>query len=145
MKRKYINEQQLSKLISEKVRKHLFENFFGNENFYSESDNDERLSDMNSESDDEQETRDSIESFFKQDGVNTAAYAYQLYNVKTVEGDDTDEIKKASEELSNAVMELSSRVYQEQAAESQANAENTETADDEETKNNVKDADFEEK
>ena len=41
-----------------------------------------------------------------------------------LEGDDTDEIKKASEELSNAVMELSSRVYQEQAAESQANAEN---------------------
>ena len=64
---------------------------------------------------------------------------------EALEGDDTDEIKKASEELSNAVMELSSRVYQEQAAESQANAENTETADDEETKNNVKDADFEEK
>ena len=62
-----------------------------------------------------------------------------------LEGDDTDEIKKASEELSNAVMELSSRVYQEQAAESQANAENGNTSDDEEPKSNVKDADFEEK
>ena len=61
-----------------------------------------------------------------------------------LEGDDTDEIKKASEELSNAVMELSSRVYQEQAAESQANAENG-NSDDEEPKSNVKDADFEEK
>ena len=63
-----------------------------------------------------------------------------------LEGDDTDEIKKASEELSNAVMELSSRVYQEQAAESQANAENGNASDDEEEpKSNVKDADFEEK
>ena len=62
-----------------------------------------------------------------------------------LEGDDTEEIKKASEELSNAVMELSSRVYQEQAAESQANAENGNASDDEEPKSNVKDADFEEK
>ena len=41
-------------------------------------------------------------------------------------------------------MELSSRVYQEQAAESQANAENG-NSEDEEPKSNVKDADFEEK
>ena len=44
---------------------------------------------------------------------------------KALEGDDTDDIKKASEELSNKVMELSSRVYQEQAKESQAAAENS--------------------
>ena len=43
---------------------------------------------------------------------------------KALEGDDTDDIKKASEELSNKVMELSSRIYQEQAKESQAAAEN---------------------
>ena len=50
---------------------------------------------MESESEEEQETRDSIEAFFKQDGVNSAAYAYSLYNVKAVEGEDTDEMKNA--------------------------------------------------
>lgn len=41
------------------------------------------------------ETRDSIEAFFKQPGVNCAAYAYELYGVESVEGDDTDEMKNA--------------------------------------------------
>ena len=57
--------------------------------------------------------------------------------------DDTDDIKKASEELSAKVMELSSRVYQEQNAESASAAENA--SDDEDKKDNVKDAEFEEK
>lgn len=95
MSKKYINEQQLTQLISEKVVKYLKESFYGNENFYTESENDGRLSDMESESEEEQETRDSIEAFFKQDGVNSAAYAYSLYNVKAVEGEDTDEMKNA--------------------------------------------------
>ena len=61
-----------------------------------------------------------------------------------LEKNDIDDIKKASEELSSKVMELSSRIYQEQAAESQAQAENT-TDNSDEKKDNVKDAEFEEK
>lgn len=95
MTKKYINESQLKNIISEHVKRYLKEEFFGNDNFYSESEEDGRLSDMESESDEEKETRDSIEAFFKQDGVNTAAYAYNLYNVKAVEGEDTDEMKNA--------------------------------------------------
>lgn len=95
MAKKYINESQLKNIISEHVKRYLKEGFFGNDNFYSESEEDGRLSDMESESDEEKETRDSIEAFFKQDGVNTAAYAYNLYNVKAVEGEDTDEMKNA--------------------------------------------------
>ena len=64
-----------------------------------------------------------------------------------LEKDDTDEIKKASEKLSEKVMEVSSKVYQSQAEASQKEAENTESKEDEKSdkKDNVKDAEFEEK
>ena len=72
-----------------------------------------------------------------------------------LEGDDTDEIKSASEELSKKVMDMSTRIYQEKAAESQKNAEKSseEKEEDEEEeketkkgkKDKVKDAEFEEK
>ena len=64
-----------------------------------------------------------------------------------LEKDDTDEIKKASEKLSEKVMEVSSKVYQAQAEASQKEAENTESKEDEKSdkKDNVKDAEFEEK
>ncbi len=63
-----------------------------------------------------------------------------------LEKDDNDEIKSASEELSKKVMELSSRIYQEQAAEAQKASENQEeTEDKKDKKDNVKDAEFEEK
>jgi molecular chaperone DnaK len=70
---------------------------------------------------------------------------------KALEGDDTDEIKEKSEKLSNKVMEMSSRIYQEQAKESQAAAENANASNDSEEdggsakKDKVKDAEFEEK
>ncbi len=76
---------------------------------------------------------------------------------EALEGDDINEIKSTSEKLSEKVMEVSTRVYQEQAKESQAAAENAsndkETEDEEETsktkksgkKDKVKDAEFEEK
>ena len=65
---------------------------------------------------------------------------------EALEKDDTDDIKKASEKLSEKVMEVSSKVYQQQAAESQKNAENS-SKEEESTnkKDNVKDAEFEEK
>ena len=42
-------------------------------------------------------------------------------------------------------MEVSTRVYQENAAEAQANGASEETEDADDSKGNVKDADFEEK
>ena len=62
----------------------------------------------------------------------------------------TDEIKEKTQKLSDKVMEVSSRIYQEQAAESQANAEKQPEEDDDKEekkskKDKVKDADFEEK
>lgn len=95
MAKQYINESQLRNIIAEQVKAYLVEEFFGNENFYSEAEDDERLSDMNNESEEESELRDSIESFFKQPGVNCAAYAYNLYGVKASKGEDTDEMKNA--------------------------------------------------
>lgn len=95
MAKRYINESQLRNIIAEQVKAYLAEEFFGNENFTSEAEDDKRLSDMNNESDEESELRDSIEAFFKQPGVNCAAYAYKLYGVKPVEGEDTDEMKNA--------------------------------------------------
>ena len=95
MAKQYINESQLKNIIAKQVKTYLAEEFFGNENFYSEAEDDERLSDMNNESEEESELRDSIESFFKQPGVNCAAYAYKLYGVKAAEGEDTDEMKNA--------------------------------------------------
>ncbi len=64
-----------------------------------------------------------------------------------LEKDDTDDIKSASEELSKKVMDVSTRVYQEQAAESQKNAESSSNDDEDgsDKKDNVKDAEFEEK
>ena len=66
-----------------------------------------------------------------------------------LEKDDVDDIKSASEELSKKVMDVSSRIYQEQAAESQKAAENSNNDSSDESgdskKDNVKDADFEEK
>ena len=100
MAKRYINENTLKNIITEQVKKYLAEGFFGNESFtYEENDknkkNDGRLSDMNDESEEDSETRDSIESFFKQPGVNCAAYAYSLYGIKPSEGEDTDEMKNA--------------------------------------------------
>ncbi len=71
---------------------------------------------------------------------------------KALDGDDTDEIKEKTEKLSNKVMELSSRIYQEKAAESQAASENATKEDEEDEKEDkkskkdkVKDAEYEEK
>ena len=98
MKRKMISETKFKNIIDRLVRESLMENFFGNEMMTIEDDNkdkDKRLSDMNTEDDEDSETRDSIESFFKQPGVNCAPYSYKLYNVRGVEGEDTDDMKNA--------------------------------------------------
>ena len=59
--------------------------------------------------------------------------------------DNVEDIKKASEELSKKVMEVSSRIYQSEAANAQNNQNSSDTESGNEKKDNVKDADFEEK
>ena len=64
-----------------------------------------------------------------------------------LEKNNTDEIKDATSKLSEKVMAMSSRIYEAQAKESQANANNSTEEPKEETKkdSNVKDAEYEEK
>lgn len=105
----YLFEEQLKNEIKNIVRESL-ENFGGMAQFESEdseysehNEDDERLSDMNTESDDEKETRDSIEAFFKQPGVNNAPYAYSLYGVDAKEGQDTNEMKNARKKFADCL------------------------------------------
>jgi hypothetical protein len=108
----YIFEQELKKEIKSLVRESL-ENFGIMNQFESENNDDEpsnsdseddgRLSDMNTESEDEQETRDSIENFFKQPGVNNAPYAYSLYGVDAKEGEDTNDMKNARKKFADCL------------------------------------------
>lgn len=102
----FIAEQKLKNHIKSLVRESL-ENF-GDFSQYEARDNDDedkdgRLSDMSTETDDEAETRDSIENFFKQPGVNNAPYAYKLYGVEPKEGEDTDEMKNARKKFSDCL------------------------------------------
>lgn len=105
----YLFEEQLKNEIK-KIVKESLENFGGMAQFESEdseysehNEDDERLSDMNTESDDEKETRDSIEAFFKQPGVNNAPYAYSLYGVDAKEGQDTNEMKNARKKFADCL------------------------------------------
>ena len=100
----FIAEQKLKNHIKSLVRESL-ENF-GDFSQYEARDNDDedgRLSDMNTETDDEAETRDSIENFFKQPGVNNAPYAYELYGVEAKEGQDTNDMKNARKKFADCV------------------------------------------
>ena len=97
----FIAEQKLKNHIKSLVRESL-ENF-GDFSQYEARDNDEedgRLSDMNTETDDEAETRDSLEKYFKRPGVNNAPYAYKLYGVKPKKGQDTNKMKNARKKFS---------------------------------------------
>ena len=101
-------EMQLKNEIKALVRESLerygdFSQFESSKETHGENDEDERLSDMNTESDDEKETRDSIEAFFKQPGVNNAPYAYELYGVEAKEGQDTNDMKNARKKFSDCL------------------------------------------
>lgn len=114
-----MNEKQIKDIIKESIKKHLaeekikktikkmvkesLENFGGFSQFESSDEEDGRLSDMNTENDDESKTRDSIENFFKQPGVNNAPYAYKLYNVDAKEGQDTNDMKNARKKFADCV------------------------------------------
>lgn len=101
-------EMQLKNEIKALVRESLerygdFSQFESSEETHGENDEDERLSDMNTESEDEKETRDSIEAFFKQPGVNNAPYAYSLYGVEAKEGQDTNDMKNARKKFADCL------------------------------------------
>ena len=100
----FIAEQKLKNHIKSLVRESL-ENFGGFSQYEARDNDDEdgRLSDMNTETDDEAETRDSIENFFKQTGVNNAPYAYELYGVEAKEGQDTNDMKNARKKFADCV------------------------------------------
>lgn len=124
-----LNESKLKNIIEESIENYLFEKELKNEikamvreslNSYgdfsqfeasndetdskkTEKEDDGRLSDMNTESDDEKETRDSIEAFFKQPGVNNAPYAYELYGVEAKEGQDTNDMKNARKKFADCL------------------------------------------
>lgn len=96
----YLFEEQLKNEIKALVRESLdrygdFSQFESSEEPKNDNNEDERLSDMNTETEDEKETRDSIEAFFKQPGVNNAPYAYSLYGVDAKKGQDTNDMKNA--------------------------------------------------
>lgn len=108
----YLFEEQLKNEIKKMVRESLesfgvMSQYESEDSEYSEhsehNEDDERLSDMNTESDDEKETRDSIEAFFKQPGVNNAPYAYSLYGVDAKEGEDTNEMKNARKKFADCL------------------------------------------
>lgn len=69
----------------------------------SDSDEDGRLADINTEDDRELEKRAQIEDFFKKAGVNNAPYAYELYRVKPVKGKDTNDMKNARKKFADNV------------------------------------------
>ena len=95
MAKKYLNEEQVSSLIYRMVRESL-EAMPSNFNFEeSNSDNSGNSQDNGSESSDFKRKRLQIQKFFSQDGVNPAAYAYNLFDVEPVEGNDTNEMKNA--------------------------------------------------
>lgn len=93
MSKKVMNESQFSDLIYRMVNESLDAlsgyNFESNDN----------TNDNNAQNDDSKRRnnrrRQQVEAFFKQPGVNPAAYAYRLYRVKPVEGDDTNDMKNA--------------------------------------------------
>lgn len=93
MSKKVMNERQFSDLIYKMVNESLDAlsgyNFEANDN----------ANDNNGQNDDSKRRnnrrRQQVEAFFKQPGVNPAAYAYRLYRVKPVEGDDTNDMKNA--------------------------------------------------
>lgn len=99
----FIAEQKLKNHIKSLVRESL-ENFGGFSQYEARDDEEDgRLSDMNTETDNEAETRDSIENFFKQPGVNNAPYAYKLYGVEAKNGQDTNDMKNARKKFADCV------------------------------------------
>ena len=95
MAKKYLNEEQVSSLIYRMVRESL-EAMPSNFNFEeNNSDSSTNHQNNNAENNNIKRKKLQIQKFFSQDGVNPAAYAYNLFDVEPVEGNDTNEMKNA--------------------------------------------------
>ena len=99
-----LNESEFRHMIR-KIVKESLENYGDFSQFETKDSDGEdgRLSDMNTENDEDAEVRDSIEKFFKQPGVNNAPYAYSLYGVDAEEGKDTNDMKNARKKFADCV------------------------------------------
>lgn len=99
-----LNEGEFRNMIR-KIVKESLENYGDFSQFETKDSDGEdgRLSDMNTESDEDAEVRDSIEKFFKQPGVNNAPYAYSLYGVDAEDGKDTNDMKNARKKFADCV------------------------------------------
>jgi molecular chaperone DnaK len=66
---------------------------------------------------------------------------------EALKGDDTEDIKKKTEELKDVAMKLAGKVYEQAAKEQQATEENNDTEDKKENKkdDDVEEASYEEK
>lgn len=92
MAKKLMNEQQLQNFLY-KIVKESLETMSGNYNFEANNDSDNNQDDDSKKRNNRR--RQQVEEFFGQPGVNPAQYAYKLYNVQPVEGNDTNEMKNA--------------------------------------------------
>ena len=104
----FIAEQKLKNHIKSLVRESLenlgdFTQYEAQKDETKDGKEDGRLSDMNTATNAQAETRDSIEAFFKQPGVNNAPYAYKLYGVEAKEGRDTNDMKNARKKFADCV------------------------------------------
>lgn len=92
MSKKLMTEEQITSLIYRMVKESFdampsnFDFEVKNQNSDDEADDDKKRGDK---------YRQEVEAFFKQPGVNPAQYAYDLYGVTPVEGDDTNDMKNA--------------------------------------------------
>ena len=92
MSKKLMTEEQITSLIYRMVKESFdampsnFDFEVKNQNSDDEADDDKKRGDK---------YRQEVEAFFKQPGVNPAQYAYDLYGVKPIEGDDTNDMKNA--------------------------------------------------
>ena len=100
-----LNEYMLKNRVREMVRESLeayggFSQFEAEDNDTEQAEakpvhNPDGISDMNNETKEQQELRNEVEAYFKKDGIDIAPFAYKLYGVEKVEGEDTNEMKNA--------------------------------------------------
>ena len=83
--------KNLRNIISESVN-HVLENYF---NGGYDAFEDDRKADYKTETAKEKERRNQVEEFFKNPSIDSAQFAYRLYNVEAKKGNDTNEMKNA--------------------------------------------------
>ena len=100
-----LNEEQIKNIIAESIKTNIQEALIKEQikQFVRESLENLGGYSQYESSDEEAETRDSIENFFKQPGVNNAPYAYKLYGVEAKEGQDTNDMKNARKKFADCV------------------------------------------